>query len=85
MNNTELDATARMTKFYRKEYSGLIGEKIVDIRAMFPEEMKMMAWYEDPGVVFLTEKGVMFVPMMDEEGNGPGQLMVHPKHKGETA
>jgi hypothetical protein len=75
--DTELQRTMDTTKYYRAEYKDLIGKKIQDVRSMFPEEMRDMGWDDrQPGAVFTLEGGVLFIPMRDEEGNGPGALMV---------
>ena len=77
MSNTQLDETMRATKYYRGEYKALLGRRIMDVRAMFPEEMDNMGWGgHEPGAVFILEGGVLFIPMEDEEGNGPGVLLV---------
>jgi hypothetical protein len=68
--------TALMTKYYRGEYAHIIGRTIVDVRAMYPEEMNMLMWYGAPGSVITMDNGAMVVPMMDEEGNGAGSLMI---------
>ena len=65
-----------MTKFYRGEYSALLGRKIVDIRAMYPEEMALCMWYGEPGCVLQLDDGGLFIPMSDSEGNGVGYLMI---------
>jgi hypothetical protein len=83
MNKT-LDSvaeTARMTAYYRREYSALIGHKIMDVRAMYPEEMDVLMWHGEQGAVFTLDDGTLFVPMQDEEGNGPGQLMLQKRGK----
>ena len=77
MSNTQLDETMKYTKYYRSEYKALLGRRIMDVRAMFPEEMDNMGWGgRKPGAVFILEGGVLFIPMEDEEGNGPGALLV---------
>jgi hypothetical protein len=68
--------TARMTKFYRGEFSHLIGRTIRDVRAMYPEEMELCLWDGEPGAVFTLDNGGMFIPMSDSEGNGVGYLMI---------
>lgn len=73
--------TAFMTKYYRKEYAALIGRKVVDMRAMYPEEMELFMWHGEPGCVLILDDGGLVIPMMDEEGNGPGQLMVQVKYE----
>jgi len=81
MNDKATAEMARMTKYYRGEYKSLIGRKIIDVRAMYPEEMELFMWDQDAGCVITLDDGGMFIPMMDEEGNGPGQLMVQGKGK----
>jgi len=78
MSDTQLDETMRYTKYYRGEYKALLGRKIMDVRAMFPEETDNMGWdgWNQPGMVFILDDGTMFIPMEDEEGNGPGALLV---------
>lgn len=68
--------TARMTKFYRKEFSHLLGRKITDVRAMYDEEMEFWMWDGTRGAVFTLDNGGMFIPMSDSEGNGIGYLLV---------
>ena len=66
-----------MTKYYREDFSALLGRKIVDIRAMYPEEMELFMWHhQDPGCVLQLDDGGLFIPMRDAEGNGPGHLAV---------
>ena len=55
--------TARMTKYYRGEFSALLGRKIVDIRAMYPEEMELCMWHGEPGCVVQLDDGDLFIPM----------------------
>ena len=77
MSDKQLERMMETTKYYRKEYSALIGKKILDVRSMYPEEMEDLMWDDrQPGAVFTLEGGAMFVPMRDEEGNGPGALLI---------
>jgi len=75
MSNSTAE-TARMTKYYRGEFSALIGRKIIDVRAMYPEEMELFMWDGELGAVITLDNGGMFIPMSDSEGNGVGYLMV---------
>lgn len=68
--------TAKMTAFYRGEYSAMLGRRIVDIRAMYPEEMTLFMWYGEPGCVITLDDGGLVIPMSDSEGNGVGYLTV---------
>lgn len=65
-----------MTKYYRGDFSALLGRRIVDIRAMYPEEMELFMWHQEAGCVIQLDDGGLFIPMRDAEGNGPGHLMV---------
>ena len=77
MSDTQLDETMKYTKYYRSEYKALLGRRIMDVRAMFPEEVDNMGWGgREPGAVFILEGGVLFIPTKDWEGNGPGALLV---------
>lgn len=70
--------TAFMTGHYRREYSALLDRKIVDIRAMYPEEMEILGWESagEAGCLLILDDGSVFVPAQDPEGNGPGALIV---------
>ena len=64
------------TAYYRKEYVSLVGQMIVDVRAMTPQEQEDFGWeHEEPGAIFRLTNGRWFIPMRDEEGNGPGALL----------
>lgn len=76
MKTDEAFRTAHYTKYYREDFSALLGRRIVGIRAMYPEEMELLLWYGEPGCVILLDDGGLFIPMRDEEGNGRGHLMV---------
>ena len=68
--------TAHMTKYYRTEYASLIGRTVVDVRAMYPEEMELFMWDGDPGSALILSDGGLVIPMRDEEGNDKGALMI---------
>ena len=68
--------TARMTAYYRGRYAGLIGRTVVDVRAMYPEEMELFMWHGEPGSVLVLNDGGLVIPMSDSEGNSPGHLMI---------
>lgn len=68
--------TAHYTKYYRSEYAALIGRTVMDVRAMYPEEMELFMWHGEPGSVIILSDGGLVIPMRDEEGNGKGALMV---------
>lgn len=78
MNNKDKATarTAEMTKYYRSECAALIGRTVVDVRAMYPEEMELFMWDGDPGSVLILSDGGLVIPMRDEEGNDKGALMI---------
>lgn len=64
----------------------IVGQKIVQIRAMTKEEIEREGWdglmgHTDPAVLVL-EDGTTLFPGMDSEGNGPGCFY---GHKGKTS
>jgi hypothetical protein len=55
----------------------IIGKRITALRPMTPQEQSSWGWYGDPtAVVIELEGGLRFVPLRDEEGNGPGALLL---------
>jgi hypothetical protein len=79
MDNSTAE-TARMTKHYRAEYADIIGRKVLDVRAMYPEEMEMFMWSGGLGSVLIMDNGGLVIPMSDAEGNDTGHLMVQAGH-----
>lgn len=64
------------TAYYRKEYQSLVGQMVVDVRAMTKKEQEEFMWeHAEPGAIFTMTNGRWFIPMQDEEGNGPGALL----------
>lgn len=63
-------------KYVQQEYKSLLGRTIRSVRPMTEKEMEQFGWEhcQEPGVVFGLDNGNWFIPMMDEEGNGPGAL-----------
>ena len=65
-------------EFVENEYGSMVGKTIVAVRPLTNDEMDEFMWDGDASeiafVVFLSD-GSYFVPMRDEEGNGPGVLM----------
>lgn len=63
-------------EYYQKEYKALIGRKIVGVKAMTDGETREFYWdhHRNRGAVFVLDNGDYFIPMEDDEGNGPGAL-----------
>lgn len=76
MKDVSVVETAQMTKYYRGEFSYLTNRTILDVRAMYPEEMELFLWSGKPGAVFLLDDGGLFIPTSDVEGNGIGHLTI---------
>ena len=58
----------------------IVGQKIVNVRALTSKEMKREGWEEDAHgkpTALVLENGVILYPSRDEEGNGAGALFGH--------
>jgi len=53
----------------------IIGRKIVAVRKTTAEEREQMFWY-DNGIVLILDNGVSLLPVVDEEANAPGRLLI---------
>jgi hypothetical protein len=65
--------------YIQEEWGGLVGRKIVKVRAMQQEEMDLFGWYESMGsvaIVIHLDDGTLLVPSADPEGNGAGHIFV---------
>lgn len=51
----------------------LVHRRIVEVRYLTDEEMKMLGWYEKSLAIFLDD-GNYFFASSDDEGNGAGAL-----------
>jgi hypothetical protein len=51
----------------------LLGKKIIEVRYLNDEEMKMMGWYKRP-ICFFLDNGTSCILSMDDEGNDGGSL-----------
>ncbi len=63
----------------QKQYSEVIGKRILLVRPMSDEEQTWYGWEESWGTipcVFQLEGGVALVPMSDPEGNHAGFVSV---------
>ena len=54
----------------------LIGRTIKEVRPLTKEELTAHAWDGSAGAVIVLDDGTKLLPMRDEEGNGPGALLV---------
>lgn len=73
MNTLEMNAGVVM-----KEYGGLAGKTVKEVRALFPEEIEDLGWdTRDHTIAFavIFTDGSFIIPMRDDEGNGAGTLI----------
>lgn len=65
----------------RQDFAGLVGRRIVGVRALTPEEARAAHWYVGPmtpALVVELDDGGFLIPQSDVEGNQPGWLMFAP-------
>ena len=74
---TAKDPTVRTRDPKTPTASDLVGKRITAVRPMTTEETVSWGWHGYPtAVVIELEGGMRFVPLRDEEGNGPGALIL---------
>ena len=67
-----------MKEYIQKEYGDMVGKTITGVRALTEQEIKDMWWSShcsEVAFVVTLSDGTFFVPIRDDEGNGPGALM----------
>jgi hypothetical protein len=80
---TAEDPTVRARSPNTPKVSDLVGRKITAIRPMTPEETASWGWHGYPTAVIIELEGdLRFVPLRDEEGNGPGALLLADDNNG---
>lgn len=62
----------------KKEFGGLVGRKIVAIRPLKKAELDDMYWdeFDQDGFAIILDDGQVMIPSSDEEGNGPGHILL---------
>lgn len=64
-------------RWVREEFKDLVGAKLVLVRGAYKEELDELAWDEyHPAIVMLFDNGRSLIVSQDEEGNGPGALIL---------
>lgn len=66
---------AQLTAKWNAEAAKLVGKTIVEARYLTPQEAEAMGWDESGVVLFLNDKTQILVSR-DDEGNGPGALLM---------
>jgi len=66
-------------EYINKEFGGLVGATITNVRPLTPAELEIYGWDDSygsvPFVIFL-DNGKALVPSSDEEGNDAGFIFV---------
>lgn len=63
------------TRWTKIATDALVGRKIVKVEYMSKENCKELDWYES-GLVLVLDNKTFVVVQCDDEGNGPGSLVV---------
>lgn len=63
------------TKWTKVATDALVGRKIIKVEYMSKDNCKELDWYES-GLVLILDNNTFVVVQCDDEGNGPGSLVV---------
>ena len=63
------------TRWTKIATDALVGRKIVKVEYMSKDNCKELDWYES-GLVLILDNNTFVVVQCDDEGNGPGSLVV---------
>lgn len=63
------------TKWTKVASDALVGCKIVKVEYMSKDNCRMLDWYES-GLILVLDNDTFVVVQCDDEGNGPGSLVV---------
>ena len=63
------------TKWTKVATDALVGRKIIKVEYMSKDNCKELDWYES-GLVLILDNNTFVVVQCDDEGNGPGALVV---------
>jgi len=65
--------------YINREFGGIVGRRIVAVRPLRESELESMYWYESASEVafaIILDDGQVLIPSRDEEGNGPGHVIL---------
>jgi hypothetical protein len=65
--------------YIKKEFGGIVGRRIVAVRPLRDSELEDLYWHYSAGAVafaIILEDGQVLIPAQDEEGNGPGHVIL---------
>lgn len=65
-----------LKEWWSGKLSKLVDKKITQITYMSDIDAERNDW-DGCAVVIILDDGTSIIPMMDDEGNGPGSLMIH--------
>lgn len=77
--NINLGGKTFYEEYIEKEYQELVGKTITGVRPLTKDEMDELMWDDyssEVAFVVLLSDGTFFIPMRDDEGNGPGTLLM---------
>ena len=63
------------TRWTKVATDALVGRKIIKVEYMSKDNCKELDWYES-GLVLILDNNTFVVVQCDDEGNGPGSLVV---------
>ena len=63
------------TKWTIEATRALVGRKIVKVEYMSKENCEALDWYES-GLILVLDNDTFVIVQQDDEGNGPGSLVV---------
>lgn len=63
------------TRWTKVASDALVGRKIVKVEYMSKDNCRMLDWYES-GLILVLDNNTFVIVQQDDEGNGPGSLVV---------
>lgn len=66
-------------EYIKKEFGSLVGRTIKAVRPLRQAELEDMYWHDACGSVgfaIILDDGQVLIPSQDEEGNGPGHVII---------
>jgi len=66
------------SNYITSEYGKMVGKTITGVRPLTEDETADLMWdghHREVAFVVTLSDGTFFIPMQDDEGNGPGALL----------
>lgn len=77
-NEVNLGGKTFYEEYIEREYQDMVGKTITGVRPLTAEEKDDLMWDDyasEVAFVVTLSDGTFFIPMRDDEGNGPGTLL----------